>query len=116
MVRSSSCLVINSPTGYGVGGRGCCKSEVKDGGACSIWEVVCRNVLFIDKLEVVCVGPVDDKICAFGCFDIGVPPWMMGVIELTSSLQGVRHSYYCSEYPAELYLRVGDHLQYLVYY
>ena len=84
MVRSSSCLVINSPTGYGVSGRGCCKSEVKDGGACSISVVVCRNVLFIDKLEVVCVGPVDDRIRAFGCFDIGVPPWMMG-IEVTYS-------------------------------
>ena len=36
------------------------------------------------------------------------------VIELTSSLQGVRHSYYCAEYPAELYLRVGDHLQEII--
>ena len=33
------------------------------------------------------------------------------VIELISSLSGVRHSYYCAEYPAELYLHVGDHLQ-----
>ena len=79
MIRSSSWRVINSPTGYGVGGRGCCKSEVKDGGACFISVVVCRNVLFLDKLEVVCIGPVDDRICAFGYFDIGVPLWIMGI-------------------------------------
>ena len=36
------------------------------------------------------------------------------VIELISSLQGVRHSYYCVEYPTELYLRVGDHLQVII--
>ena len=36
------------------------------------------------------------------------------VIELTSSLQGMRHSYYCAEYPSELYLRVGDHLQVII--
>ena len=36
------------------------------------------------------------------------------VIELTSSLQGMRHSYYCAEYPTELYLRVGDHLQVII--
>ena len=36
------------------------------------------------------------------------------VIELTSSPQGVRHSYYCAEYPAELYLRIGDHLQVII--
>ena len=36
------------------------------------------------------------------------------VIELTSSLQGVCHSYYCAEYPAELYLRVSDHLQVII--
>ena len=84
MVRSHGCLLINSPTGYGVGGSGYCKSEVKDGGAYSISVVVYRNVLIIDKLEVVCVGPVDDRICAFGSFDIGLPPWMMG-IEVTPS-------------------------------
>ena len=79
MVKSSGCLIINSPTGYGVCGRGCCKSEVKDGGSCSILVVVYINILFVDKFEIVCVGPVDDRICAFGCFDIGVPPWMMGI-------------------------------------
>ena len=36
------------------------------------------------------------------------------VIELTSSLPGVHHSYYSAEYPAELYLHVGDHLQVLI--
>ena len=33
------------------------------------------------------------------------------VIALTSSLQGVYHSYYCAEYLPEFYLRVGDYLQ-----
>ena len=84
MVRYCSCLIVNCPTGYGVGGRGCCKGEIKDGGACSIPVVVCRNVFFIDQLQVVHVGPVDDRICAFGCLNLGVPPRMMG-IEVTHS-------------------------------
>ena len=36
------------------------------------------------------------------------------VIEETSLLQVVRHSYYCAEYPAALYLRVSDHLQVII--
>ena len=36
------------------------------------------------------------------------------VINETSSLQGVRHLYYYAEYPMELYLRVGDHLQVII--
>ena len=36
------------------------------------------------------------------------------VIELTSSLQGVRHSYYYAEYPTELYVRVSDQLQVII--
>ena len=55
-----------------------------DGGTCSIPVVVCRNVFFIDQLQVMHIGPVDDRISAFGCLDLGVPPWMMG-IEVTHS-------------------------------
>ena len=66
MVRSSSCLIINCPTGYGVGRRVCYKGEVKYGGACSIAVVVRRSVFFVDQLKVVHIGPVDDRICAFG--------------------------------------------------
>ena len=36
------------------------------------------------------------------------------VIEYTSSLQGVRRSYYCTEYLAELFLRVGNHLKVII--
>ena len=40
----------------------------------SVPVVVCRNVFFIDQLQVVRIGPVDDRICAFVCLDLGVPP------------------------------------------
>ena len=36
------------------------------------------------------------------------------VIELTSLLQGVHHSYYCAQYPAEFYLHISDHLQVII--
>ena len=36
------------------------------------------------------------------------------VIESTSLLEGVRHLYYCADYPAELYLHVSDHLQVII--
>ena len=85
MVRSSSFHIIDCPTSYGVSRRGCCKGEVKDGGACSISVVVGRSVFFVDQLEVVHIGPVDDRICVFGCFDVGVPPWMIGMEVIQSN-------------------------------
>ena len=36
------------------------------------------------------------------------------VIEQMSSLQSMHHIYYCAEYPAELHLRVSDHLQVII--
>ena len=54
-----------------------CSSDLEDRCACSISVVVCGSVLFIDQLNVVGVGPVDDGFCSFGCLDIGVPPRVM---------------------------------------
>ena len=84
MISSCCGLLIYCTAGDRLCCFGGCKGEVKDRGACSISVVVGGGVFFIKELEVVGVGPVNDCLCLFGCFDCRVPPLMMA-IEVSSN-------------------------------
>jgi hypothetical protein len=43
--------------------------------SCSIPVVVCRGVFFVEELEVVGVGPVDDGFCSFGVLMLEFHHW-----------------------------------------
>ena len=60
------------------------------------FSLICWDVFFVDKLEAVSIGLVDDWISVFGCLDIGIAPWIMGsvsptVITFTGSVIWLMH-------------------------